>query len=252
MSSNFGLFATELRPLIHARIVFLLNILWTNWQNETKVCIPIIIDKIYIGIVIHCFAQICNRVTALVWHQNLGFAQYLENELTKWDQTLLTHYHWQDLHWYCKSLFFANLQQSYGPWLMSEFGFYSISLERIDRIRPNFVYTSSLTISTLDLYIFVFRGIATELRPLIHARICIFTQYLVNELTKWDQSLYNHYHWQDLHWYCNSLFCANLQQSYGPCLTSKFGFCSISWEWINKMRPNFINTLSLTRSTLIL
>ena len=28
---------------------------------------------------------------------------------------------------------------------MSEFGFYSISLERIDRIRPNFVYTSSLT-----------------------------------------------------------------------------------------------------------
>ena len=30
MSSNFGLFATELRPLIDVRIDFLLNILKTN------------------------------------------------------------------------------------------------------------------------------------------------------------------------------------------------------------------------------
>ena len=28
------------------------------------------------------FRQICNRVTALDWRQNLVFAQYLENELT--------------------------------------------------------------------------------------------------------------------------------------------------------------------------
>ena len=26
-----------------------------------------------------------------------------------------THYHFQDLHWSFKSLFFANLQQCYGP-----------------------------------------------------------------------------------------------------------------------------------------
>ena len=65
MSSNFGKFATELRPLIDVRIKFLLNILKTNRPIKTKFCIHIIIDKIYVFI--------------------------------------------------CKSLFFTNLQQSYGP-----------------------------------------------------------------------------------------------------------------------------------------
>ena len=88
MSSNFGKFATELRPLIDVRIKFLLNILKTNRPIKTKFCIHIIIDKIYVGIVNHCFSQICNRVTALDWHQNLVFAQYHEKEFTKRDQTL--------------------------------------------------------------------------------------------------------------------------------------------------------------------
>ena len=66
MSSNFGKFATELRPLIDVRIKFLLNILKTNRPIKTKFCIHIIIDKIYVLYI-------------------------------------------------CKSLFFANLQQSYGP-----------------------------------------------------------------------------------------------------------------------------------------
>ena len=65
MSSNFGKFATELRPLLDVRIKFLLNILKTNRPIKTKFCIHIIIYKIYVVI--------------------------------------------------CKSLFFANLQQSYGP-----------------------------------------------------------------------------------------------------------------------------------------
>ena len=65
MSSNFGKFATELRPLIDVRIEFLLNISKTNRPTRTKFCIHIIIDKIYVGIVNHCFSQICNRVTAL-------------------------------------------------------------------------------------------------------------------------------------------------------------------------------------------
>ena len=65
MSSNFGKFITELPPLIDVRIKFLLNILKMNRRNQTKFCIHIIIDKIYIGIVNHCFSQICNRVTAL-------------------------------------------------------------------------------------------------------------------------------------------------------------------------------------------
>ena len=65
MSSNFGKFLTELQPLIDVRIEFLLNILNTNRPTKTKFCIHIIIDKINIGIVNHCFSQICNRVTAL-------------------------------------------------------------------------------------------------------------------------------------------------------------------------------------------
>ena len=65
MSSNFGKFVTESRPLIDVRIEFLLNISKTNRPIKTKVCIHIIIDKIYVGIVNHCFSQICNRVTAL-------------------------------------------------------------------------------------------------------------------------------------------------------------------------------------------
>ena len=41
MSSNFGKFATELRPLIDVRIKFLLNILKTNRPIKTKFCIHI-------------------------------------------------------------------------------------------------------------------------------------------------------------------------------------------------------------------
>ena len=80
MSSNFGKFATELRPLLDVRIEILLNMLKTNRPIKTKFCIHIIIDKIYVGNVNHCFSQICNRVTALDSRQNLVFTQYLENE----------------------------------------------------------------------------------------------------------------------------------------------------------------------------
>ena len=50
MSSNFGKFATELRPLIDVRIKFLLNILKTNRPIKTTFCIHIIVDKIYVVI----------------------------------------------------------------------------------------------------------------------------------------------------------------------------------------------------------
>ena len=55
----------QLWPLINFSIEFLLNILKTNRPIKTKFCIHIIIDKIYVGNVNHCFSQICNRVTAL-------------------------------------------------------------------------------------------------------------------------------------------------------------------------------------------
>ena len=52
-------FATELRPLIDARIWFLIHILRMNGQNSTKFCIHIIFDKIYVGIVKrHFFANL--------------------------------------------------------------------------------------------------------------------------------------------------------------------------------------------------
>ena len=47
----FRKFAIELGPLIDVRIWFLLNILRNNKQIETKFCIHIIIDKVYVGIV---------------------------------------------------------------------------------------------------------------------------------------------------------------------------------------------------------
>ena len=65
MISILGKFASELLPLIDVRIEFLLNILKTNRPIKNKCCIHIIIDKIYFGIVNHCFSQIGKRVTAL-------------------------------------------------------------------------------------------------------------------------------------------------------------------------------------------
>ena len=62
---EFRQFGTELWPLIDVRIDFLLNILKTNRPIKTKFCIHIIIDKTYVGNLIHCFSQICNRVTTL-------------------------------------------------------------------------------------------------------------------------------------------------------------------------------------------
>ena len=64
VSSNFSKFATELLPLIDARIEFLFNISKTNRPIKTKSCKHIIIDKIYAGIANRCFSQIC-RVTTL-------------------------------------------------------------------------------------------------------------------------------------------------------------------------------------------
>ena len=95
---------------------------------------------------------------------------YLENGLTESDQILYAHQHWQDLAWDCYPSFFAKFWRSYGPWLMSEFRFRSISWERIDRIWPNFVCTSTLTRSSLGLLPVIFRKILTELWPLIDVR----------------------------------------------------------------------------------
>ena len=68
MSSNFGKFATELRPLIDVRIKFLLNIWKTNRPIKTKFCIHIIIDKINIRIVnlIFVFRKFATELRPLI------------------------------------------------------------------------------------------------------------------------------------------------------------------------------------------
>ena len=52
--------------MIGARISFFLNNFRTIRQNLTKFCMHINIDKIYVGIVMHHFSQICNWVVALI------------------------------------------------------------------------------------------------------------------------------------------------------------------------------------------
>ena len=81
MSSNSGKFATELRPLIDVRIWFLLNILKTNRPIKTKFCIHIIIDKIYVGIVNHCFLQICKELRPLIDVRNWFLLNILRTNL---------------------------------------------------------------------------------------------------------------------------------------------------------------------------
>ena len=66
MSSKYGKFATELRPLINVRIEVLLNILKMNRPIKTKFCIHIIIDKIYVGNVNHCFCKFATELLSLI------------------------------------------------------------------------------------------------------------------------------------------------------------------------------------------
>ena len=61
MSSNFGKFAIDLRPLMKFRIEFLLNILKTNEPIKTKFCIHII----YIGNINHCFCKFATGLRLL-------------------------------------------------------------------------------------------------------------------------------------------------------------------------------------------
>ena len=66
----FAHFLPELCPLIYFKILFLLNILSTNGQILTILCITIYTDKIYVVIVSCHFLQICKRVMTLDWCQN--------------------------------------------------------------------------------------------------------------------------------------------------------------------------------------
>ena len=97
-----------------------------------------------------------------------------------------------------------------------------------------------------------FSQICNRVTALDRCQKLVFAQYLENGWTEFDQILYTLYHWQDLCLYCKGSFFTNLQQSYSPWLMSEIVFCSISWEWIDRIQPNFVYTLSWTRSRLFL
>ena len=65
------------------------------------------------------FHQIVTELWPLMIHdfcQNFVSAQYLENELMKFDQIMHMHWYWQDLGWDCYTSIFIKQSQSYGPW----------------------------------------------------------------------------------------------------------------------------------------
>ena len=62
--------------------------------------------------------------------------------------------------------------------------------------------------------------------------------------------LYMHLYWQDLAWDCFTSFFPNLYQSYGPLFKPKVCFCSIFWEQMDRISPNFKYALILTTSIL--
>ena len=77
----------------------------------------------------------------------------------------------------------------------------------------------------------------------------ISAQYLENKLTEFHKILYMHSYWQDLDWDCYTSFFTYLYQRYGPWFTPKVCFCSISWEQIDRISPNFIYAFLLTSSS---
>ena len=80
-----------------------------------------------------------------------------------------------------------------------------------------------------------FLQICNRVAALDRCQKLVFAQYLENGWTEFDQILYTLYHWQDLCLYCKGSFFTNLQQSYSPWLMSEIVFCSISWEWMDRI-----------------
>ena len=67
----FRKFETEIRPLIDVRIWFLLNILRSNRQIETKFCVHIIIEKFNISNVNLSFRKGLVSIRGFSWDLNI-------------------------------------------------------------------------------------------------------------------------------------------------------------------------------------
>ena len=81
-------------------------------------------------------------LSIIPWFRHSDFisAWYLEKELMELDQVLHMHWCWPDLGWDYYMSISANIQHSYGLWLLSKFHFCSISFEWNDGIWLNFAY----------------------------------------------------------------------------------------------------------------
>ena len=97
-----------------------------------------------------------------------------------------------------------------------------------------------------------FSQICNRVTALDRCQKLVFAQYLENGWTEFDQILYILYHWQDLCLYCKGLFFYKFATELQPLIDVRNCFCSISWEWIDRIQPNFVYTLSWTRSRLFL
>ena len=65
-----------------------------NWQNLTKFCIHLIIDKIYVGIKIVFFShKFATELRPLIDVRIQFFSQYFENEVAEFNQIMYTHDH---------------------------------------------------------------------------------------------------------------------------------------------------------------
>ena len=161
------------------------------------------------------------------------------------------HQYWQHLLM-CKCLSVSpNLQKSYCPWMALHYCQNFVSAQYLE---------NKLTESDQILYTHQQQqDLAWDCCPSFFAKFWrSYGPWLTSEfcfrsiswVTEYDQILYAYQHWQDLAWDCYPSFFAKFWRSYGPWLTSKFCFRLISWERIHRIRPNFVCTSTLTRSSL--
>ena len=160
------------------------------------------------------------------------------------------HSYWQDLVLDCNTSLFAHLYQSYCPWYTLEFRFSSIYWELIDRISPN-LYAFILTRSSFGLLHIIFCAFVSEVWPLIYARI----SFPLNIFRTTGQNSQNFI-------YALTLTRSRLElgiihinlrtfvAELWPSIYARISFRSISWKQIDRISPNFINALLLTKSRL--
>ena len=211
---------------------FFAQYLENDWKEFNQILYTHYHCKIYFGIVKHHFSQICNRLTALDWCRNFGFAQYHEN--------ISIHVIIDKVYVGIVKRHFCKFATELPPLADVRISFWMrmnrniqpncihISIDKIcigiikrhfsqickrvthlidiriwlenewTEFNKTLVYTLSLIRSPLGLR----HQFATDLWLLIFCIQKVFAQNLENEWTDFNQLLYAHYNWQDLRMNC--------------------------------------------------